>query len=136
MRITTQLFGSFSAVLPGGGQFCRRKIAGRYVFVMREDENFIHGLNGNKGRKLYNLAKSNPFPRVILSYGGVQSNSMLALAKLAHSRGCEFVYFSRKIPKTVKAMNAGNFGLSLDLNMKVRTVNDMGLVSLINCIAL
>lgn len=96
------------------------KIFGRNVLIKRDDKLNISGLNGNKGRKFLDLATRKPFPKVIISYGGVQSNSMLALAKLASDHlKCKFVYISKKVPQTVLQSTTGNFHAAVSLGMKV-----------------
>lgn len=92
-------------------------IGGRDVFVKRDDLVNVHGLNGNKGRKLYHLAKRKPFPDIVLSYGGARSNAMLAMAKLLslHSHS-KFVYITKK---GLKSSYVGNFADALALGMQV-----------------
>jgi hypothetical protein len=55
--------------------------AGKTLFIKRDDENLLKGfnniINGNKSRKLLHLTRIKPFPKVTVSYGGPQSNSML-----------------------------------------------------------
>jgi 1-aminocyclopropane-1-carboxylate deaminase/D-cysteine desulfhydrase-like pyridoxal-dependent ACC family enzyme len=69
-------------------------------------------LSGNKARKYYSLGQllaSSQLPLHIRSNGGAQSNSMLALAKLAFFNKSAFTYYTRKIPKQVRLSKTGNF---------------------------
>ncbi|CAJ1934476.1 unnamed protein product [Cylindrotheca closterium] len=63
-------------------------IAGRRVYIKRDDLLRLHGsqISGNKARKLLamNEVPYNEFPSCLVSYGGPQSNSMLALAALVN----------------------------------------------------
>lgn len=55
-----------------------------------------------------------------LSIGGVQSNSMLAIAKIvAQHAGSHFYYFTKPIPKFLKNKPTGNYATALSLGMKV-----------------
>ena len=68
-------------------------ICDRMVYVKRDDLLYLHNSNvsGNKARKLLalNELKMKDFPDAIVSYGGPQSNAMLALAAIVNSRNVE-----------------------------------------------
>lgn len=95
------------------------------LFVKRDDENSIGGvqlsISGNKSRKLLCLSRKRPFPTVVASYGGSQSNSMLAIAKVvaASSTQSKFFYFLKPLPKFLKDSPNGNLKAALDLGMQV-----------------
>ena len=101
------------------GIFDQRIVFGKSVYIMREDLLNVSGLSGNKARKLYYLAQLDPFPRNIVSYGGVQSNSMEAISCLAYQRRGTFYYFTKKVPKFLKANPIGNYKLAVANGMKV-----------------
>ncbi|CAI5709632.1 unnamed protein product [Hyaloperonospora brassicae] len=84
---------------------------GQRVHVKRDDE--LH-LAGNKMRKLLYLVKQRDafFAHThLFSFGGSQSNAMLALAQLAHARRVPFTYFSRDM--RLKADAADTLGGNL-----------------------
>ena len=101
----------------------KHTFAGRVFHVKRDDENSIQGLsvNGNKSRKLFWLSNMQPFPSLVASYGGSQSNSMLAVAKItAASPGSTFVYFTKPLPKFLRNVPSGNLKAALALGMQVQ----------------
>jgi 1-aminocyclopropane-1-carboxylate deaminase len=62
----------------------------RLVYLKRDDQLRLAGpqLSGNKARKMLSLAllSDEDFPDCVVSYGGPQSNAMLALAAIVHFR--------------------------------------------------
>lgn len=68
-------------------------VAGRRVYIKRDDLLRLHGsqISGNKARKLLaiNEVPTIDFPSCLVSYGGPQSNSMLALAALVNYKNRE-----------------------------------------------
>lgn len=105
-------------------------VFGRKIFLKRDDllrvavANEVTPLSGNKARKLKFLCleddstKGRPFPKYVLSFGGVQSNSMVAIAKCCHKRA-KFFYFVKRIPPFLKKNPIGNFDIALDLGVNV-----------------
>ncbi|OQR83543.1 hypothetical protein ACHHYP_14591 [Achlya hypogyna] len=97
--------------------FQRVCVRGLDVVVKRDD---LLYLSGNKFRKLYWLVNKDPtfFDQShIVSYGGLQSNAMLAIAQLAHMKSVPFTYFTKHIdvkPETVTS----NFQLATALGMQ------------------
>lgn len=126
---------TYSSLTPVRGicsRISKHTFAGRTFFVKRDDENSIEGIqdsvNGNKSRKLLWLSKKQPFPTFIASYGGSQSNSMLAIAKIvaassgassASRGGSTFFYFTKPLPKFLKSAPSGNLKAALAAGMKV-----------------
>jgi 1-aminocyclopropane-1-carboxylate deaminase/D-cysteine desulfhydrase-like pyridoxal-dependent ACC family enzyme len=94
------------------------RLEGRDFYVKRDDliDPF---LAGNKYRKLYTLLKtpSNQL-RKIISYGGTQSNAMLAIAAMCKSKGWEFEYYTKPLSDTQKSTKVGNYFHSINLGMK------------------
>ena len=91
---------------------------GREFFVKRDD--LINPfLAGNKYRKLYPLLQT-PSSKynTIISYGGTQSNAMLAIAAMCKTKGWKFLYYSKPISATLKEQMHGNLFHSLSLGMK------------------
>src|SRR3989339_302733 len=91
---------------------------GRTFYVKRDDlvDPF---LAGNKFRKLYTLLQtpSNKLNRII-SYGGTQSNAMLAIAAMCKSKGWEFTYYTKPLSQTLKDEDGGNFYYAKELGIK------------------
>jgi len=93
-------------------------LEGREFYVKRDDliDPF---LAGNKYRKLYTLLKT-PSNRLnkIISYGGTQSNAMLAIAAMCKNKGWDFEYYTKPLSQTQKAYSHGNYFHSINLGMK------------------
>ncbi|MCF6340529.1 MAG: 1-aminocyclopropane-1-carboxylate deaminase [Sulfurimonas sp.] len=88
-------------------------------FYVKRDDLVDKYLAGNKYRKLYALlqAPSSSLNKII-SYGGTQSNAMLAIAAMCKDKGWEFVYYTKPINQTQKYDNCGNYFHSIRLGMK------------------
>lgn len=73
----------------------RLLIRDRLVYVKRDDALHLPGSNvsGNKARKFLalNEVPAGEFPDVVVSYGGPQSNAMLALAAIVSSKNAELL---------------------------------------------
>lgn len=88
-------------------------------FLVKRDDLIDPYLAGNKYRKLYTLLKTPPEKlNKIISYGGTQSNAMLAIAAMCKTKGWEFVYYSKPISETQKLSPLGNYPKSISLGMK------------------
>jgi len=93
-------------------------VDGRRFYVKRDDliDPF---LAGNKYRKLYTLLQTPPQKlKTVISYGGTQSNAMLAIAAMCKSKGWEFVYYTKPVSHAQKDENCGNFYHAKRLGMK------------------
>lgn len=88
-------------------------------FLVKRDDLVDPYLAGNKFRKLYTLLKT-PKEKYnkIISYGGTQSNAMLAIAAMCKQKGWEFYYYSKPISQTQEEVNIGNLYLAKQLGMK------------------
>ncbi len=94
------------------------EMEGRTFYVKRDDliDPF---LAGNKYRKLYTLLQTSPKKyNTIISYGGTQSNAMLAIAAMCNKKGWEFIYYTKPLAKVLKELNDGNYFHALSLGMK------------------
>ncbi|MFA6137963.1 MAG: pyridoxal-phosphate dependent enzyme [Sulfurimonas sp.] len=93
-------------------------LGGRDFYVKRDDliDPF---LAGNKYRKLYTLLKT-PKEKYnkIISYGGTQSNAMLAIAAMCRDKKWEFRYFTKPLSALQKEQNEGNFFHAITLGMQ------------------
>ena len=89
------------------------------TFYVKRDELIDPYLAGNKYRKLYTLLQTPPENyEKIISYGGSQSNAMLAIAAMCKMKGWEFTYYTKPLSKVLKESQEGNFFLALSLGMK------------------
>jgi len=88
-------------------------------FLVKRDDLIDPYLAGNKYRKLYTLLQT-PSKNLltIISYGGTQSNAMLAIAAMCRQKGWEFLYYTKPLSKKQKEQNIGNFTIALSLGMK------------------
>lgn len=117
----------------------RLVIRDRICFIKRDDNLFLPGSNisGNKARKflsLNNLPADDEFPDALVSYGGHQSNAMVALAAIVSSKNAalgdrrthdatkRFIYYSKPIPRYLKQNPSGNFLRATSLGMEIRTL--------------
>ena len=87
-------------------------------FYVKRDDLIDPFLAGNKYRKLYPLLQtpSNRYNKII-SYGGTQSNAMLAISAMCKDKGWEFIYYTKPISQTQKLAKEGNYFHSLELGM-------------------
>ena len=123
-------------------------VRGRIIHVKHDDQLKLSGsgISGNKARKMYTLNEISAadFPKSLVSYGGPQSNSMLALAAIVNyknrellpenilstttknstTRGREpplkFVYYTKKLPKFLRNQPNGNLYRALSLGMELK----------------
>lgn len=88
------------------------------VFYVKRDDLIDPFLAGNKYRKLYTLLQT-PSEKLnkIISYGGTQSNAMLAIAAMCKKKNWEFIYYTKPLSDTQKNENSGNFFLAKQLSM-------------------
>jgi len=93
-------------------------LEGREFLVKRDDLIDSH-LAGNKYRKLYPLLKTQKDKLTkIISYGGTQSNAMLAISAMCKQKDWEFFYYTKKLSTTQKLQNSGNYFHAIELGMK------------------
>jgi 1-aminocyclopropane-1-carboxylate deaminase/D-cysteine desulfhydrase-like pyridoxal-dependent ACC family enzyme len=89
---------------------------------------FDHGPVGNKARKLKGLYKKlaanqntvngSKKKLAVISYGGAQSNSCLALAQLCHYFAVKFLYVTKKLPPLLANEPKGILFTCLNLGME------------------
>ncbi|KAH7492630.1 uncharacterized protein KRP23_1534 [Phytophthora ramorum] len=105
-----------------GWRWCKSPVSrvvfrGQRVHVKRDD---VFHLAGNKMRKMYWFVRQRDeffSDAHLLSFGGSQSNAMLALAQLADARQVPFTYFSRELCLR-EEQEEGNLALAMSLGMK------------------
>ena len=88
-------------------------------FLIKRDDLIDPYLAGNKYRKLYTLLQTpSKNLNTIISYGGTQSNAMLAIAAMCKNKGWNFIYYTKPLSQKQREQNIGNFTISLSLGMK------------------
>jgi 1-aminocyclopropane-1-carboxylate deaminase len=88
-------------------------------FLIKRDDLIDPYLAGNKYRKLYSLIEMPQESLTqIISYGGTQSNAMLAIAALCQKKGWVFTYYTKPLSQTQRESMSGNFANSLALGMQ------------------
>lgn len=105
--------------------FITKIIVDKRVFYVKRDDLIDPYLAGNKYRKLYTLVNTpkQNFKQII-SYGGTQSNAMLAIAALCKQKNWQFIYYSKPISEQLKKETKGNYALALSLGMQHKEIND------------
>ena len=120
MRRTLACFGVCGALQLAPSPVEAFALRGKRLFVKRDDKCCLRsGVSGNKARKLASLDAAVPLARVIGSFGGSQSNAMAALAVLAHAHGSRFVYFTKPVPRWLRAAPSGNLARALSLGAEL-----------------
>lgn len=106
--------------------FQRVNFDNKDFIVMRDD--LSHPIfSGNKARKLaYILKEPEKYSQIktIVSFGGNQSNFMLALSQLAKLIGWQFEYWIKPLPKFLKENKTGNLDLALKNGMSLQQTTD------------
>jgi len=88
------------------------------AFLVKRDDLIDPHLAGNKYRKLYTLLQTDStMYDTIVSYGGTQSNAMLAIAAMCAKKGWNFHYYTKPLSQTQRKHLEGNFAHSLALGM-------------------
>ena len=103
--------------------------------IMRDD--LSHPIfSGNKARKLaYILKAPEKYSHIktIVSFGGNQSNFMLALSQLAKLMNWKFEYWIKPLPKFLNENKIGNLNSALKNDMTLRqTTDSLNLTSIQN----
>lgn len=88
-------------------------------FLIKRDDLIDPFLAGNKYRKLYTLLQT-PKEKytTILSYGGTQSNAMLAIAAMCKQKEWQFIYYTKPLSQRQKSLQTGNYSDALLLGMQ------------------
>lgn len=88
-------------------------------FLVKRDELIDPYLAGNKYRKLYTLLQT---PKenlhTIISYGGTQSNAMLAIAAMCKEKGWKFFYYTKPMNSQIQKQEDGNYSVACKLGMQ------------------
>lgn len=93
-------------------------------FLVKRDDLIDPYLAGNKFRKLYKLLNTpkSKYKRII-SYGGTQSNAMLAIAAMCKEKSWEFIYYTKPMSKVIKKQAYGNYFHAINLGMVHREID-------------
>ena len=95
---------------------------GRKFYVKRDDL-IDHHLSGNKYRKLYTLINTpSKNLKKVISYGGTQSNAMLAIAALCKAKSWIFEYYTK--PLHVSLSGNSNFAIAKSLGMMHKELDE------------
>jgi hypothetical protein len=126
----------------------QRSIRNRNVYIKRDDTLKLHGsqVSGNKSRKMLTLNEitAADFPSYVVSYGGPQSNAMLALAAVVNYKNRQltegttedqndaslplenppepkkrFRYYTKKLPRFLRNQPSGNLFRAQMLGMEL-----------------
>ena len=88
-------------------------------YLIKRDDLIDPYLAGNKYRKLYTLVHTPKEKyKKIISYGGTQSNAMLAIASLAQKKDWKFEYYTKPLSQTQKEQTIGNYANAIKMGMK------------------
>lgn len=89
------------------------------VFYVKRDDLADPFLAGNKFRKLHTLLQTPPQQlETIISYGGTQSNAMVAIAAMCDIKKWRFIYYTKPLSQTQKNERSGNFFSAGKLGMQ------------------
>jgi len=125
-------------------------IRNRLVHFKRDDQLKLSGgapISGNKARKMVSLndLSTEDFPSCVVSFGGPQSNAMLALAAICYFQNLQavlsadaerslseststplkrFVYYTKKLPRFLRNQPNGNLFRAQALGMELVEVNN------------
>ena len=105
----------------------------RVVYIKRDDKLRLVGsqTSGNKARKMLALngLSTAEFPNCVVSYGGPQSNAMVALAAVVRYKNEEsgsrkkFVYYTKSLPRFLKTQPSGNLFRAMSLGMELKELS-------------
>jgi len=88
-------------------------------FLVKRDELIDPYLAGNKYRKLYTLLQT---PKenlhTIISYGGTQSNAMLAIAAMCKEKEWKFLYYTKPMNSQIQKQEDGNYAVACKFGMQ------------------
>lgn len=86
--------------------------ANRLVYIKRDD--LLHPLfSGNKARKFASLLKQDLEGKMLISYGGNQSNALQSLSSLCLLKNTRLIYFTTPFSKALLQESEGNFAYAL-----------------------
>jgi 1-aminocyclopropane-1-carboxylate deaminase len=134
MKSSTRWRSSWSADLDSRS-VTKANIFGREIYIKRDDLFSFPALptvTGNKVRKLHSLYYATEYPEIVISYGGVQSNAMRALAAVTKYRKSRFIYLTRPIPQQLLRNPIGSYREAIENNMELVSLSTTEYRSLSN----
>ncbi|MEA3228655.1 MAG: pyridoxal-phosphate dependent enzyme [Campylobacterota bacterium] len=94
-------------------------------FLVKRDDLVDPYLAGNKYRKLYTLLQTDSDRyNTIISYGGSQSNAMLAIAAMCKQKEWNFIYYTKPISQIQKEQTIGNYYNAITLGMEHKEIEN------------
>ncbi len=94
-------------------------------FLVKRDDLIDPFLAGNKYRKLYTLLYSaENLYNTVISYGGSQSNAMLAISAMCKQKDWKFIYYTKPLSQTQKEQKIGNYFNATQLGMEHREIEN------------
>jgi 1-aminocyclopropane-1-carboxylate deaminase/D-cysteine desulfhydrase-like pyridoxal-dependent ACC family enzyme len=92
------------------------------IYIKRDDLTVCNMISGNKVRKAKFFKKLTDKYDFMASYGGYQSNSMLALSRITHNMTTtpKYLYFTKNLNQKYLDHPMGNLKQALENGMKVR----------------
>ncbi len=92
-------------------------------FYVKRDDLIDPFLSGNKYRKLFSLITLDK-SRIdtVISYGGVQSNAMVALAALCRQKNWHFIYYTKEVD-TSHYLQISNYHIALRFGMQHKALD-------------
>lgn len=94
-------------------------------YLIKRDDLLHPLINGNKARKFaYYQQQDFTHIKQILSYGGAQSNAMLALSALADQKNTPFHYYVKPLPHYLKQHPQANLSQALKNGMQLHEIDD------------
>lgn len=97
-------------------------------FLVKRDDLIDEKINGNKAYKFYFLFNADY--NHIVSYGGNQSNAMLALAYITNFKNIRFTYFTPQLSNYLKNSINGNLKIALQNGANIKYAKNPNLESL------
>jgi len=93
------------------------------TFYVKRDDLIDPFLSGNKYRKLFSLITLDT-SRIdsVVSYGGIQSNAMVALAALCSQKNWHFIYYTKKVD-TSHYLQMSNYHIALRFGMQHKVLD-------------
>jgi len=92
-------------------------------FLVKRDDLYDKYLSGNKYRKLHTLLNTPSHQlSTIISYGGTQSNAMVAIASMCRSKGWRFIYYTKPLNSIIKEQEYGNYYDAISFGMEHKEI--------------
>lgn len=89
----------------------KKRFLGREIYIKRDD--LLHPyFSGNKARKFFSLLAQNLQGKILVSYGGNQSNALMSLSALCEIKDCTLIYFTPPFSEALIQEMKGNFAFA------------------------